>query len=262
MSQRAIKSAARTLALFEAFSTQQRPMTVGEVRKSLGIPQAGASMLLGTLVELGYLNQDRQNRTYRPTIRLTLLGAWLQRENADMALLAPRLAEVQAAIGETAYICMQNGPSAQYVLIQEGHLPERLNIVSDQMCPIVCSAGGRALLSLQSDDEIQGWIRRTNAEVDNPEHRVVPGEFLEMIANVRRTGVAETAGTWTPGMAGIAAPIISTSGGPPQAVGVGGPIARIAARRGDLADALKAFKSGLHQRARAETPATAYRAVA
>src|SRR5580698_3728274 len=69
MAARSIKSAERTLALFELFSREQRPFTVGRVSDALDVPQASASMLLRNLADLGYLEYDRKARTFAPSIR-------------------------------------------------------------------------------------------------------------------------------------------------------------------------------------------------
>ena len=74
---RKIKSAERTLALFELFSREQRPFTVTMIADALQIPQPSVSMLLQNLDALGYLEYDRQARTYSPSIRVALLGSWI-----------------------------------------------------------------------------------------------------------------------------------------------------------------------------------------
>ena len=77
MSVRSIKSAERTLALFELFSIRESRLTVSEVARELSIPQPSASMLLRNLADLGYLDYDRLARTYGPTIRVLLLSNWI-----------------------------------------------------------------------------------------------------------------------------------------------------------------------------------------
>lgn len=88
MTVRSIKSAARTLALFELFSAKQRPLTVGEISKFMGMPQPSVTMLLQNLIALGYIEQDRYARTYAPTIRIAFLGSWIR----DMFRMAARVA--------------------------------------------------------------------------------------------------------------------------------------------------------------------------
>src|SRR5215471_10913884 len=73
----AIKSAQRTLAVFEYFQTRRRAATVGEISAALGMPQSSASMLLKCLLSLGYLDYSTTTRKFRPTYRVAVLGSWL-----------------------------------------------------------------------------------------------------------------------------------------------------------------------------------------
>src|ERR1700687_5568027 len=94
MTQRSIKSAERTLRLFELFARRQERLTVGEIARGLCIPQPSASMLLNNLTEMGYLEYDRFDRSYAPTIRVTLLGSWIEPRLGGRQSLASRLDEL------------------------------------------------------------------------------------------------------------------------------------------------------------------------
>src|SRR5258705_11049422 len=88
---RSIKSAERTLRLFELFSRRQERLTVSDVARGLDIPQPSASMLLTNLAALGYLEYDRFDRSYAPTIRVVLLGSWIGPRLGGRQSLASRL---------------------------------------------------------------------------------------------------------------------------------------------------------------------------
>ncbi|MGE0830750.1 MAG: helix-turn-helix domain-containing protein, partial [Hyphomonadaceae bacterium] len=85
MSDRSIKSAERTLALFELFSAAERPLAVNEVVHALGIPQSSATMLLQNMAALGYLEYLPELRKYKPSIRLFLLNCWVLRRFGEAA---------------------------------------------------------------------------------------------------------------------------------------------------------------------------------
>lgn len=112
---RKIKSAERTLALFELFSREQQPFTVGRIAQGLGMPQPSASMLLRNLHELGYLEYDAHSRTFTPSIRVALLGSWIDRRFGDAGAISVQLGALQRKIGFTAFIGIQNGAAAQAV---------------------------------------------------------------------------------------------------------------------------------------------------
>lgn len=77
MSDTVVKSAARVLEVFEFFAGRKTPATVGEVCASLGYPQSSTSVLLKSLLTLGYLSYDSGTRRYAPSEKVARLGNWI-----------------------------------------------------------------------------------------------------------------------------------------------------------------------------------------
>ena len=238
---RSIKSAERTLALLELFSKVQAPLTVGEVSRELAIPQPSASMLVRNLAHLGYLEYDRALRTFSPSIRVALLGNWIDRRFGQAHSLQQRLDVLQRRVKLTAYIAIQNGPHAQYVMSQESR-EAGLNIASGQYRSLTCSAPGRALLALKSDSEIATWVKRCNAEATEDRFRVKLRDFMKLIENTRRKGYSQTDGDQTPGLGAYAMTFPSPLGDMPLAVGSGGPMRFVDKRRDVILAALTEFR--------------------
>ena len=237
MSGRSIKSAERTLALFELFSRLETPLTVGDVSQGLAIPQPSASMLLRNLAQLGYLEHNRQTRRFMPTIRVVLLGSWISRRFSEAGALATKLEALTAVCtGGTVYAAIQNDAAVQSVLVFEASTPDRLSVSSGAHRTLTCSAAGRALLSVRRDSEIIGWVRRCNAEATDARLRVNEDDFLKIIWQVRRQGYAITDETAGPGRCGIAVAVPSPLGETTLAIGIAGPKARIIPYRDRLID--------------------------
>ena len=240
---RTVKSAERTLALFELFSLYQRPMGVGEISRALAIPQPSVSMLVRNLTSLGYLEHDRVDRTYVPTIRIMLLGTWISRRFSEEHNLDRRLDELLARTGESILVAIQNGIYSQYVLAKLPSHPGRLEVQSGLLRPITMTAVGRALLSLRPDQEVEAIIRRCNAEVTEERHRVRPAEFMDVIRQVRANGYARTNGDMTPGRSVIAVTVPGPVGRMPMAVGIGGLVAHVKEKEAEILAALRQFQA-------------------
>ena len=71
-----VKSAVRVFEVLEFFDTLRRDASLSEIARELGYPASSTSMLLQSMVECGYLAQG-EKRTFRPTPRVKLLGAWI-----------------------------------------------------------------------------------------------------------------------------------------------------------------------------------------
>jgi DNA-binding IclR family transcriptional regulator len=238
---RKVKSAERTLALFELFSREQQPFTVGRIATGLGIPQPSVSMLLRNLLELGYLEYEAHSRTFTPSIRVALLGSWVDRRFGAAGAIGASLDELQRKVGFTAFIGIQNGATAQYILSQASDAPDRLDVSSGMCRTLTCSAMGRALLSLLPDAEVGSWVRRCNAEASEGRLRVRELDFIAMMHKTRAQGYAETAGDSVPTQSAFAIPIVSPMGSAPLAVGVGGPTAKVHAEKETILAALNEF---------------------
>ena len=77
MADGAVKSAQRALEILEVFARHRRPLALKEILDELGYPTSSGSALMKSLVQLGYLDYDRERRTYFPTMRIAVLGAWV-----------------------------------------------------------------------------------------------------------------------------------------------------------------------------------------
>jgi DNA-binding IclR family transcriptional regulator len=198
-------------------------------------------MLLRNLREMGYLEYEPTSRTFTPSIRVALLGSWIDQRFGAAGALGKRLAALHSRVGHTAYIAIQNGPSAQYVMSKESRAPDRLDVSSGGYRSLTFSAPGRALLSLAPTADILSWVRRCNAEAESERWRVRERDFLELMQTVRAQGFATTAGDVTPGLGAIATTFKSPMSRTPLAVGVGGPTAQIVAGREVIIEALRAF---------------------
>ncbi len=241
-----IKSAQRTLALLELFSLRQRPLTVGAIARDLGIPQPSASMLLKSLATLGYLAYDPVDRTYLPTLRVVLLGGWIGYSFSETQTLSRRLGALRDEFDPlSAFIGIQNGPWAQYILIQDE--PGRMMIASGQLRLLTCSALGRIFLSLKSDAEVRSWTRRCNAEAEDERHRQSEIPFMDLIRDVRRRNYAETFGDWRAENGAIAVTVPSPIGQTPLGIGIGGDLGLIRHQRDAIIDALLLVKAEFDQ---------------
>ncbi len=236
-----VKSANRSLQVFELFAAEQRPLSISEISTAMEMPQSSTSMLIKSLVDLGYLEHDAKMRTYYPTFRIALLGTWMRRRHertGRLPRLASRLAE---ETGETIVLALRNGIFAQYAYVQIGPDPLRLHVESGMQRPLACCASGWALLSFESDPEVDKIIRRTQAEATLAHWRASATEAIERIAHVRRNGWVMSEGHTSVGAGAIAMLLPAAAGRTPMSIAVGGPIERIKANHALILERLDAM---------------------
>jgi len=235
----AIKSAERVLAILEYFQEQRRSATVGDIAAALSLPQSSTSMLLKSLVSLGYLEYGEGSRMLRPTYRVALLGNWIQKSFFKHGPLTDMMEAIQREIGETVVLGRQNGASMQYVHIVDASYAVRLIIHSGTLRPMTRSALGMILLTQKPDHEIRAIVRRNNADTDDVQLRVNERDFLVDMEQMRRQGFAESKGRMIASASTIAMLVPADKKETPLAMGVGGPIERIGKRRREIMDVLR-----------------------
>jgi IclR family KDG regulon transcriptional repressor len=242
--ERSIKSAERTLRLLELFSRRQAPLTVSDVARGLQMPQPSASMLLANLARIGYLEHDRVDRSYAPTVRVALLGCWIGSRIGGPSL-ASQFDDLHRSVGEDCLVGIQNGIYAQLVYARGRN--DILSIDSGRMYSLSSTAMGRALLALKSDAEVVLTVRRCNAEAET-RFRVTERSFMAIIKEVRRDGYATSTRYYLPGLHSIAVAVQSPTGSSvPFGISFIGPIDRIKSKHDLIAKRLLAFQAAAQE---------------
>lgn len=233
-----IKSLRRTLEILEMFAETHEPATEAAVARRLGYPQSSASMLLLSLVNLGYL--ERVGRQFRPTLRVMLLGAWLQDKLIGHGSLLRRMDELRARTGLTVLIGMQQATRVRYILslLREG---TGENEPHTGMARPICRTGlGKALLLPMSDAAVARILRRANAEETDPALRIPLPAFMDDIQRSRERGWTIGNGTVQSGVGVIGMMLPALPGQPPLAIGLGGELSEITRRQPEIVRELRA----------------------
>jgi DNA-binding IclR family transcriptional regulator len=232
-----VKSARRTLEVLELFSHRHEAASVSDIASELSYPQSSTSVLLRTLVKLGYLEYDSERRLFTPTLRVLLLGAWLQDRLIGESSLVGLMHDLRDRTGLNVLIGMQRGVRVQYILTlrrADGPVQMRAGILR----PICRAALGRALLMIKSDAEIGRIVRKVNVEAA-PQERIHLPTFLAEMHRSRRRGWAESAGEVQQGRGVIGMVLPPLAGQPALSIGLGGTLEIIGAKRNALVEQLR-----------------------
>jgi len=199
-----VKSAGRALEVFEFFDEIKRPARVAEVAAGLNFPQSSTSVLLKCLQEEGYVIYDPKTRTYLPSFRIALLGAWLDAGPVRDGSLLRMLEELSQTTGHTVILATRQGIYSQYVHVIQATTAMRFFVPHGARRLVTWSATGFALLSDSEDEEVRALCLRTNAEAQTDLAMV---DIKRVLANVRRArqdGYFFSKGLVTPGAGALA----------------------------------------------------------
>ena len=137
-----VKSATRAIEVLEYFKLCQQPRSMSELAGDLGYPQSSMTVLLKTLVKLGYLNFDRQSRVYFPTPKVTSLGEWIPKVLFGSGKILAAMRDVHAATGEGVFLGTKNDVYLQYMTTMPSIHALRFHIDEGTIRPITQSAAG------------------------------------------------------------------------------------------------------------------------
>ena len=183
-----VKSASRAIRILEYFMTIRQPRAMSDIAAALKYPQSSCTVLLKTLVNLGYLNFDRRERVYFPTPKVTSLGEWIPSALFGASRVVDAMRDVHAATGETVSICARNDVYVQYIQIIQSVHALRFHVDEGTLRPLTRSALGWTLLSTLPDDKIDNIVRRANIATDTIADRVSVGAMMERVRQIRKSG--------------------------------------------------------------------------
>jgi len=234
-----VKSARRVLEIFEHFAEKHEPATVGELALRLGYPQSSTSVLLKSLLTLGYLQYDASTRAYRPTMRVMLLGSWVHDEILGQSSVMARLEKLHQEFGHSVIVGMLQGIHVRYVVTLCGEQSGLPQFPTGTLRPACRAAVGKILLARRSNTEVALIVRRTNAQETDPRYRQPEPRVLKDIERCRQRGWAESLGGVVAGRNVIAVALPPLPGQPEFAIGLGGPEAIMDKQRKRIVDRLR-----------------------
>ncbi len=215
-----IKSAERVLQLLEYFNERRTEATVMDISRALALPQSSTSELLKCVTALGYLAYDPHRRSFRPTARVALLGAWVQPSLFRTGRLFSLMDELSAVTGEYVSAGMLVGSDVRHVHVVQPKKDTRL-VCPERTDLTPHTAMGRILLAHLPTDAVRKFLHRHNAESE-PRWRVAPSEYVNELAIDRERGYSLAFNTVWPNGGMVCAALPPTEDGQRLGVGIGG----------------------------------------
>jgi len=222
MAEERVQSVDRAFSLIEHLADGGGSLTLSELGARSGLPMPTIHRLLRSLVAQGYVRQE-PSRQYAIGPRMIRLGEAATRTLGSWA--TPHLAELVERFGETTNMAMRDGDAAVYVAQVPSPRAMRMFTEVGRTVMLHCTGVGKAIMSLESDDEVEATLRRTGMPA-RTEHTIttIP-KMLDELAAVRARGYSIDDGEQELGVRCVAVPI---PGLPFRAaVSVSGPSSRV-----------------------------------
>ena len=217
-----VQSLGRAFEILEKMADAGGTVGLTQLASDVGLPLPTIHRLVRTLVDLGYVRQERSRR-YTLGPKLIRLGETSSRMLRTWA--QPYLSQLVDAVGESANLAMLDHDEIVYVgQVQSQHSMRMFTEVGRRVHPH-CTAVGKAILALESETRVRGLLARTGMEAHTAHTIVDLDVFLAELARVRAQGYAVDDGEQEVGVRCVA--VVVPDAPAPVALSVSGPSGRM-----------------------------------
>jgi IclR family transcriptional regulator, acetate operon repressor len=239
----------KSLAILELMVDHPEGMQVSAIARALDMPVSGVHRTLRELARIGYVRQARDQGDYALTIRLAALGLGFLGRSGVTDIAQPILDRLAQTSGELIRLSVLEGRGLTWVAVAQGATAGlRYDPGREQGIRVhpASTAGGQALLSTMTDDQVLALIGETGLRPEGlPPAPATPNtiaELLEVIRATRERGYSVAVNTYIDGMGAMAAPVRAGGVADGRVLGclsIAGPAVRFPVRRmEELAPAL------------------------
>ena len=220
-----VKTAGRTLSLFEAFYHSKAPMTLTQLATALDAPISSCHGLVRTLSARGYLYAAERTRSIYPTKRLFDIAREIADHDSILESVGPILTNLRDTTGETVLLGRRQDDGVLYLEVMEGSHTVRYSARSGDIKPLHSSAIGKALLGRLDPAALVDILARLDMVRYTPHTFVDKAALREDLLRSRQRGTFITRGENVADVMAIA--ITAMVNGEVLGVAVAGPLSRM-----------------------------------
>ncbi|MGH9138081.1 MAG: IclR family transcriptional regulator [Acidimicrobiales bacterium] len=141
------QSADRVLRVLSMFLTDDGPLGVSDVSRSLDLDKSVVHRILATLVQHGYVEQQIPSRKYSLGLRAWELGKRYTVRSWLSETAVPLLADVLEQHGSTGYVATLRDTEIVYLATVDGAGPFQVSVDVGSRTSVVTTAIGHAILA-------------------------------------------------------------------------------------------------------------------
>ena len=154
----------KSLAILELMVEHPEGLQVSAIARDLDMPVSGVHRQLRELARLGYVRQARDQGDYSLTLKLAALGLGFLGRSGVTDIAQPILDRLASQSGELIRLSVLDASGLTWVAVAQGAtVGLRYDPGREQGMRVhpASTAGGQALLSIMSDDEVLALVGKT-----------------------------------------------------------------------------------------------------
>lgn len=201
-------------------------LTLQEIADEVGLTVSNTHRTLQTLVHAGYVRRDAISGVYVCTLKMFEMGVQRLASMDIRRIAASFMRKLARATNETVHLSVLDGMDVVYIDKIDSPQPVIAYSVVGGRAPAYAVATGKVLLAFQDPDYIEQFVDAISKHT-SATHVSLPA-LRQELADVARIGYAINLGEWRSGIGGVAAPIFNGLDKIVGALGISGPLDRLA----------------------------------
>lgn len=222
-----IQSLGRAFAILEEIARHREGIGLADLSRLVGLHNSTAFHLVKTLVSLGYVRQDRDNKRYRVGRPLFALAASCLDEVEMVNVATPILEDLARESGESAHFAVRMADAVVVIARTSGpgafQLTDRVGVVR----PAHCTALGKMILAALPEDEFERFLARAELKPFTERSITEAPALRREIEAVRRSAMAFDDGEFNAEVRCVAVAVRDFSGKAIGTLGISGPVWRL-----------------------------------
>ena len=187
-------------------SRSKNPLGISDISKALKYNKSTVFNIVYTLSDLGILEYGRNNK-FRPGTQLYVLGKAASLGSELINTVHPYLGEINQRTKLSAFLGIRSGLKAIIVDKVDSAFDIKISSEIGMKLPLLAGAGGKALLSQLSDDEIDKILSQNKLKKFTRFSCVNKQKYKKMIEKTRQNGIALDREEYIEGICAFAVPL-------------------------------------------------------
>lgn len=202
-------------------------MSILELTESSGMGKSTVHRILGTFKSIGYVDQNKDNLKYFPTLKIFQLGTKASNRIPLKKIIRPYLQEIFDKCHETVNFGIVDGGDLIYLDKIVTSEPLRVDLEIGNKVSAYCTGIGKAILAFTDGVDVSkiDFVKKTENTVDSPE------KFLEQLEFIRKYGYCVEHEEYIPGLTCIAVPLKNRDGRALAGISISVPSMRLNEKR-------------------------------
>jgi DNA-binding IclR family transcriptional regulator len=216
------RSLERALQILDAFDDDRPVRTRTRLAELLGLPRATVLRRCSTLVQYGYLKEDKEAREYRLGMRLFELGSTVFHSLSVRNAASRHIRDLQRRTGKTIFLAIHSNDQLLYIDKKEDTGENAISFTSKigTSRPPFWGMCGPVLMAYLSEPEVERLLEKNPLRPYTAHSVTDKAEFRAWLSRVRELGYCVDPEATFEGITGVGAPVFDFSGRVVAAIGV------------------------------------------